>query len=517
MARSSVFLRTLGRGLLLAGAALASLSAQAVEWKPGHSYWADRAGNIFEFKGPGITPSGGIGASAPTITGSAAGVTVKTTANLPLASGRSAAVEVIKHLPWSSMASAMRAVGRVAGPYAIAAEGLAWLAESQISAQPCTDLSTSCDGLTQWQKRSDVEMSPTARLLFGGANGREITGEQACREATPQGLDFVSAVLDGSQSGGGYAVYKCMVAYRPPNPTTPFQNGTQNGRYYCPGGVPATVTGGKITCPNDPPRVVWEDVRWQDVEPQLSPGPSSPEQRGPALWPGLLPWGIPDTSSPPTVQGPTWVSGPTSTSTDAQGNTRTRTTGWDLGYEPGKVVVRERTVDGDGSSEEKPYESPSEAQEHFCKLYPDSAMCKPAQGFEDKNDVQEFCNNNPTASMCKPFPSQDPASAPTPADPASSPTDCDKNPDALGCIDAGDPPEDEDIPKSEQSVTLEQESFAVGGGCPPPQTFSAGRFGSFEMRYDLACQGFTWLAPVVKALGAFAAAMICLAALRQGA
>ena len=57
----------------------------------------------------------------------------------------------------------------------------------------------------------------------------------------------------------------------------------------------------------------------------------------------------------------------------------------------------------------------------------------------------------------------------------------------------------------------------MGGGCPPPQTFSAGRFGSFEMRYDLACQAFTWLAPVVKALGAFAAAMICLAALRQGA
>lgn len=517
MARSSVLVRTLGRWLLLAGAAVASLSAQAVEWKPGHTYWASRSGNIYEVKGPGISPVGGgsIVGSAPTVTGSSSGVLVKSSMTLPLASGKSAAVEVMKQLPWSSMASAMRAVARVAGPAAIGLEAAAWLADTQISAQPCGPVSTSCDGAVQWQERDTVMVSPGARLKFGGPSGYD-SADEACLALNALPGGFAGAVLNESSSGGGWVVYDCMWRYAPPNPTEPFKSGSANGRYYC-GTSVASIVNGAIVCPNEEPEIRWKDVPWTYVEPKLAPGPSDAAGKAPRLWPELLPGGIPDTSSPPTVSGPTWVSGPTTTSTDPNGNPRTRTTGWDLEYGPGRVTVRERTVDGDGSTEEKPYESPSEDMEHFCQLYPDSALCKPAPSFEDKNDVQEFCNNNPNASMCKPFPSQDPASAPTPADPASSPTDCDKNPDALGCIDAGEPPQDEEIPKSEESVTLEQEAFAVGGGCPPPQTFSAGRFGSFEMRYDLACQGFTWLAPVVKALGAFAAAMICLAALRQGA
>lgn len=372
------------------------------------------------------------GAAKPTVVFSdSGGVTINQPGRINLPGDRSAAVSITKKIPWSAIAHGARATAKVFGPAGLAIAVIDYFDGWDIAATECGPASTSCDGNVQWQEREKVAVSPGARLKFGGPDGYD-SPDPVCLAFNSVPGGYAGAELNSASSGGGWVSYDCMWRYAPPNPTEPFKSGNANGRYYC-GTTPATVVNGAIVCPDDPPITRWRDVPWTYVEPKLSQGPAAdPAVKGPQIWPGLLPGGIPDTDSPPTVTGPGTVTGPSTTTTQG-GQTKTRTTFWDLDYGsvPGSVVIKERTTETapgeEPKTEEKPMESPSEGLEHFCRTNPTAALCSPWPApqapptFEDLNDVQRFCDANPQASMCRPFPSSDPASAPGSETPASAP------------------------------------------------------------------------------------------------
>lgn len=90
---------------------------------------------------------------------------------------------------------------------------------------------------------------------------------------------------------------------------------------------------------------------------------------------------------------------------------------------------------------------------------------------------------------------------------------CEKNPDSLACQEL-EVPEGE-VPKSTSAIAYVVESLGLGGGsCPAARSISFAH-GTVSMPMQAACDTATGIfRPVILALGALAAMMICAAALR---
>jgi len=104
----------------------------------------------------------------------------------------------------------------------------------------------------------------------------------------------------------------------------------------------------------------------------------------------------------------------------------------------------------------------------------------------------------------------------TPASPvdAQDPTDpCTKNPNRVGCMSLGDPPNDQ-VPKAQRTLSYSQESIGLPVGCPADVTVQTSR-GPQVFSYAKTCDVAATSKPWVLAAAAFTALLIVLAALRE--
>jgi hypothetical protein len=92
-----------------------------------------------------------------------------------------------------------------------------------------------------------------------------------------------------------------------------------------------------------------------------------------------------------------------------------------------------------------------------------------------------------------------------PAEPPKDP--CDANPDRLGCMTAGTPAKQDELSKETKNVTVDPVTFAPGGACPAPLSFTAFAR-SYAFQYTPLCNQLAKVAPLFMALAAFVAAWI---------
>jgi hypothetical protein len=90
-------------------------------------------------------------------------------------------------------------------------------------------------------------------------------------------------------------------------------------------------------------------------------------------------------------------------------------------------------------------------------------------------------------------------------------SECVKHPDTVGCTPMGDAPTDE-VPRANSTLVFSAESVALPVACPAPYPLGNGT--SFDFVY--LCEVATLSRPVVIALAALSAALLCLAAIRGG-
>jgi hypothetical protein len=88
-------------------------------------------------------------------------------------------------------------------------------------------------------------------------------------------------------------------------------------------------------------------------------------------------------------------------------------------------------------------------------------------------------------------------------------TDCDKRPNSIGCSEYGTPDGSVQLGRSESGFSsIGVVSFAGGGSCPPPLSFSVAGH-QYAIAYDPICNNATsYIRPVVLVLGAALAAFI---------
>lgn len=87
---------------------------------------------------------------------------------------------------------------------------------------------------------------------------------------------------------------------------------------------------------------------------------------------------------------------------------------------------------------------------------------------------------------------------------------CKLYPDSLACQKVGDPPNDE-IPKTDRTVSVAQESVSLPEGCPADIPLPGGKV----LSYASACDAAQKIRPVVIAAGVLSALLIAVAALRS--
>jgi len=112
---------------------------------------------------------------------------------------------------------------------------------------------------------------------------------------------------------------------------------------------------------------------------------------------------------------------------------------------------------------------------------------------------------NTTTTTTHPDGSQTTTTPPKPPDDRS---ECEKNPKAIGCMDAGDPP-DGDVPKSSVTVSYTPESVDLPSGCPADIDLGDGHV----LSYGRICDSMTAIRPFVIACALLLALGICLVAL----
>lgn len=85
---------------------------------------------------------------------------------------------------------------------------------------------------------------------------------------------------------------------------------------------------------------------------------------------------------------------------------------------------------------------------------------------------------------------------------------CEEHPTISACQELGEAPTDE-VPKSTFNMVFQAEPLGLPAGCPSPIPVLG-----YSLSFETACTISTWMAPLVTALGAMVAAMICIAAIR---
>lgn len=89
-------------------------------------------------------------------------------------------------------------------------------------------------------------------------------------------------------------------------------------------------------------------------------------------------------------------------------------------------------------------------------------------------------------------------------------TECELNPNSLGCMELGDPPDDQ-VSKGNQTLGFSAEAIGLPAGCPAPVSLPGG----LVVDYTPMCTTAEGFRPFIVAAGAFSACLIVLAAVRS--
>lgn len=114
--------------------------------------------------------------------------------------------------------------------------------------------------------------------------------------------------------------------------------------------------------------------------------------------------------------------------------------------------------------------------------------------------------NNTTNQITNQTTTQDAPAKPDPSDP------CRDNPNRAGCVDLGQPPSSEALPRIEVPITFSPINFASSAGCPAPITFEM--YGMRSISYQPMCDLMTTLRPLFLACAAAACALIFMEGLK---
>jgi len=162
-------------------------------------------------------------------------------------------------------------------------------------------------------------------------------------------------------------------------------------------------------------------------------------------------------TSSPTITGPATSPGTTSTVANADGTTTTTTTNYNHTYQGDNISTTSVTV---------------------------------------VNNYNPVTNTTTTETKTE-----------SPVAKEEQPTDCDKYPDSAGCADLGTAPTADTLNKTTQAVSVGTVSFASGGSCPAPLTFSViGQ--SYGVSYQPLCDQMFILRALFLAMAGVLAAYI---------
>lgn len=119
----------------------------------------------------------------------------------------------------------------------------------------------------------------------------------------------------------------------------------------------------------------------------------------------------------------------------------------------------------------------------------------------DTQDQSQFCQANPTSPLCE-----------------QAKTDCDKNPKALGCMDAGDVADTETLGTKNAATSITPVSVGADNGtCPAPRVIHIPVVGSsVNFSFDKVCEFMSMIRPVVLALAWLGAGLITVGGFRNG-
>lgn len=136
----------------------------------------------------------------------------------------------------------------------------------------------------------------------------------------------------------------------------------------------------------------------------------------------------------------------------------------------------------------------------------------PTYNYTYQGDTITYNITNTTTTTTTNTSGQTTTTTTTETRPTEEPADgmCKLYPDSLACQKVGDPPNDE-IPKTDRTVSVAQESVSLPEGCPADIPLPGGNV----LSYASACDAAQKIRPVVIAAGVLSALLIAVAALRR--
>lgn len=190
-------------------------------------------------------------------------------------------------------------------------------------------------------------------------------------------------------------------------------------------------------------------------------------------------------------------------------------------YPPGDDVLNEAGAVPVGSPKFRPWAEPltdaypsNPAQPQTSQWLRDWLQGKGLEGTDNPLDFEVTPVTTPGDNPNTPEDeSEDPATGDDP-DVDEPPTEldipqlCEEFPNISACAEIGEAPTDE-VPKSTFNMVFQAEPLGLPAGCP-----AAIPVLGYTLSFDTACTIANWMAPLVTALGAMCAAMICVAAIR---
>lgn len=164
-------------------------------------------------------------------------------------------------------------------------------------------------------------------------------------------------------------------------------------------------------------------------------------------------------------------------------------------FVPGVVTIGDK-YPGDDTPNEGPWKQ-------------DRVKYEGEPGTEDPTDIRTTPETVPVDNPNTPeIEGQDPTDPN--ADPSEKPVDpCELHPNSVMCTDLGTAPGDE-VPKETSNIAWEWSPLGLPSACPAPIPTPHG-----DLSFQPVCDAAVLMSPLVQALGAFGALMICIAAIRR--
>lgn len=377
---------------------------------------------------------------------------VRSVESIPMAGAKS--IPVIVSNPVSK-AEAAAAIGRFAGKLNLALTigmGLYDLAHDL----GYTFRWDAANGVNVPQQMNTTTTFDDVSLLGGSCSPWQRSDFTSAAGACSQGAADNITCANSTQTGTTYTLVSsslsgstCSITYQAKSSTTGqiYGNGTTSGQ------IGSQTTQSNTDVPlSQLTNAVQAQGTWTDhSQVALRDSLSSGEQ---------VVTGSPTTSGPATVQGPTTTTTQSGVDpvTGKQGNATTTTNSfWSPTYNNSTVTVNQTD--------------------------------QSTTNWTFTDNTTRTSNSTTTAAPTKP---DDP---------------CTATPDALGCLKLGDPSTGTDtLDKQSKAISVTPVSFS-GGTCPPPVGFTAFNR-SYAFSYSPLCDKLAYVAPILAALAAFAAAWI---------